>query len=347
MVRDKRNGIDMGLPLGSRALKHIMLAATTLAMLAAGAARAEDAAPATAAPSPAVAAPAPVVAAPATPAEGTPAADDAVVAQRGDVKLTASAVRDLIRYADPDQRHLLETNSTALLQAVRDRLLKMVLVQQAEAVGWDKREDVASRVKLARDDALAGTWISAQVSGDPSFPTDDQIQAAYEANKAKLMIPRQYHIAQIFLTVPAGATKQMEDDDQHKLADLRQQLVKQHADFATLAKRYSDEKTTAANGGDLGWVREDALVPPIRAVVQGLAEGAVAEPLRSPNGWHLIKLLGSKPATQATLAEARDTLVKAMRQERLVEGQRNYLANMLKQEPIQVNEIELSKLSAK
>jgi len=36
-----------------------------------------------------------------------------------------------------------------------------------------------------------------------------------------------------------------------------------------------------------------------------------------------------------------------MRQERLVEGQRNYLANMLKQEPIQVNEIELSKLSAK
>ncbi len=61
----------------------------------------------------------------------------------------------------------------------------------------------------------------------------------------------------------------------------------------------------------------------------------------------MIKLLGSKPATQATLAEARDTLVKAMRQERLVEGQRNYLANMLKQEPIQVNEIELSKLSAK
>ncbi len=332
------NGI-MGGRNGARAVKHLVLAATLAAMLCAGIARADDTTPPAPTPAPAGAAPA-TAAAPAS-------TDDAVVAQRGDVKLTAGAVRDLIRYADPDQRHLLETNPSALLQAVRDRLLKMVLVQQAEAAGWDKREDVAFRIKLARDETLAGTWIASQVAGDPSFPTDEQIQAAYEANKAKLMLPRQYHVAQIFLAVPPGAAKQVEDDDQHRLTDLRQQLIKQHADFATLAKKYSDEKATAANGGDLGWVREDTLLPPIRAAVQGLADGAVADPVRSPNGWHLVKLIATKPPAQATLAEARDTLVKAMRQERLVEGQRNYLGNMLKQEPIQVNEIELNKLSAK
>jgi peptidylprolyl isomerase len=287
-------------------------------------------------------------AATAPPAAAAPAADsDAVVAQRGDIKMTAGELRDLIRFSDPEQRHVLETNPTALQQAVRDRLLKRALMAQATEKQWDKREDVAFRAAIAREDAITSSWLNAQVAPDPAFPTDEQVQAAYDANKAKFVVPRQFHVAQIFLALPPGAGKQTDDELQHKLADLRQQVTKQHADFAVLAKRYSDEKASAANGGDLGWVREDTLVPPMRATVQGLAEGAVAEPVRGPNGWHLLKLVAIKPASQATLAEVRETLVKLMRQERQVEGQRAYLANMLKQEPVEVNEIELSKFIAK
>ena len=288
-------------------------------------------------------------AAPAAPAAGakTAAGDDPVVAERGDVKLRVSDVRQMIRYADPEQRHLMQTHPQVLMQQVRDRLLKLSLLEEARASGWDKREDVAYKVKLAEQETIESTWIAAQVAGDPSFPTDAQVQAAYEANKSKLLVPRQYHLAQIFLALPANASKQADEAAQRKLADLRQQVLKQHADFASLAKRYSEEKQTAVNGGDLGWVREEALVPSIRLAVQGLAEGAVSEPIRSPVGWHLVKLIGVKQPKQATLAEARDTLVKAMRQERLVEGQRNYLANMLKQQPIEVNEIELSKFESK
>jgi hypothetical protein len=307
--------------------------------LAAGA-RADDAAPA----------PAPDANAPAAPAATSPAAaalEDPVVAQRGDVKITASEVRNLIRFADADTRHQMETNPNALLQAVRDRLLRLTLLADAQSHGWDKRDDVAYRAQVAREDLIASSWIATQVAGDPNFPTDDQVQAAYDQNKAKLLVPRQYHVAQIFLTLPAGASKQSEDDAQRKLSDLRQQMLKQHAEFGVLAKRYSDEKASAPNGGELGWLREDALLPPVRVAVQGMAEGAISEPVRSQNGWHLIKLLGVKAPTQATLAESRDVLVKALKQERLVEGQRAYLANMLKQQPVQVNEIELSKFTAK
>jgi peptidylprolyl isomerase len=355
MVRDERNGIDPGVLHGGRAMKHLVLAATAAAMLAAGAARADDATP-TPTPTPpaaAPAAPAPAVAAPATPADGTPAAatpaapEDPVVAQRGDVKLTASAVRNLIRYSDPDQRHLLETNPTALLQAVRDRLLKLSLVRQAESKGWDKRDDVVYRLKLARDEVIAGSWVLGQVPDDPNFPSDAQIQAAYEANKSKLMLPRQYHIAQIYLPLPRDASKQTDDDDQRKLADLRQQLTKQHADFAALAKRYSEDKGSGPNGGDLGWVRDDAMVAPVRAAVEGLAEGGISQPVRGPSGWHLVKLIAVKAPSQATLDEARDALARAMRQERVNDWQRNYISAMIKQQPIEVNEVELNKLAAK
>jgi len=352
MVQDHEDRIDHGRgDVPGRATRGALRAAVAAAVLTAWlpfapAVRADDA------PAPAATAPA-ATAAPAAPAADTasaPAAmpaDDPVVAQRGDVKLTASQVRDMIRYADPDQRQLWESNPGALLQAVRDRLLRIGLLHEAEAHAWDKRDDVAYRVEAAREDAIAASWIAAQVAGDPSFPNDQQVQTAYDANKAKLTVPRQYHVAQIYLSVPQGAGKPADDEAQRKLSDLRQQLLKQHADFATLAKRYSDEKSTAVNGGELGWVREDALLPQIRAAVQGMADNTLSEPVRSQNGWHLIKLLGVKQPAQATLAEARDTLVRAMRQERLVEGQHNYLANMLKQQPIEVNEIELSKFSAK
>ena len=280
-------------------------------------------------------------------ADAAPANGDPVVAQRGEDRMTASQVRDMIRFADPEQRTLWQTNPGALLQAVRDRLLKVGLLQEAETHAWEKHEDVAYKAKLAAEDAIEASWISAQVAGDPSFPSDAQVQAAYDANKTKLTLPRQYRVAQIFLSVPQGSPKQADDEAQHKLADLRQQLLKQHADFAALAKRYSDEKSTAVNGGELGWVREDALVPQIRTVVQGMADGALSDPVRSPAGWHLVKLLGVKQPAQATLAEARETLVRAMRQERLAEAQRSYLANMLKQVPIEVNEIEMSKFSTK
>lgn len=276
-----------------------------------------------------------------------PAADDRVVAQRGDIKLTASQIRDMIRFADPEQRRVLESNANALAQLVRDRMIQLTLLRDAEAHQWDKREDIAFRAAQAREALLANSWIAAQAAPDPAFPSDDQVKAAYDAYKGKIVLPRQYHVAQIFLAVPPTASKQTDDDAQHKLAEVRQQILKQHADFAALAKRVSDDKPSAVNGGELGWVREDAMVPQIRAAVEGQPEGSIPEPVRGPNGWHLVKLIAVKPPAQATLAEAHDTLVKALRQERQVEAQRGYLGNLLKQQPIELNEIELSKFSAK
>jgi peptidylprolyl isomerase len=284
-------------------------------------------------------------------ARGTARADEAaadpVIAQRGSVVLKASDVRDMLANADPPVRAQMEHDPAVLAQKVRERLMQLVLLDEAKSRGWDQRPDVAYHAELARQGAIEESWITSQVAGDPNFPTDEQVQAAYDQNKSKLMVPRQFHLAQIFVAVPANASKQVDEDAQHKLAELRQQAVKAHGDFAALAKQSSDDKASAPNGGDMGWLREDTLIPPIRSSVAGLAEGAVSEPLRSPQGWHIVKLLGTRPAAPATLAEARETLVRAMRQERLVQGERSYLANLVQKEPIQLNEIELGKLTTK
>jgi hypothetical protein len=271
---------------------------------------------------------------------------DPVVAQRGAVTITASQVRLLLQMADPEVRAQLQRDPKLLAQRVRERLVQLVLLDQARAEKWDERPEVAFRAELAREGAIVESYVAAQVPPDPAFPSEQQIAAAYEANKARMVLPKQYHLAQILISVPAGASAAADAEAKKRAADLRHQIVDQRADFAVLAKKESGDKGSATSGGELGWVREDALVPAIRQVLAGLTAGSVSEPVRTPDGWHVLKVIAIKPSGTATLAEAHDTLVRALRQERAVQGQRRYIAEMLQREPITLDEVELWKQTA-
>ncbi len=271
---------------------------------------------------------------------------DPVVAQRGTITVTASQVRAMLANADPETRQQMQRDPRLLLQRVRDRLVQLVLLERARADKWDQRPDVVYRAEQAKQSAIAESYLAAQAPLPADFPTDQQIAAAYEANKGKLMLPRQYHLAQILINVPQDAPAAEDTQAQKRAADLRKQIVDGHKDFGQIAKQSSDDKTSAQNGGDLGWVREDVLVPNLRQTLGPLASGAVSEPVRTPDGWHVVKVLGIRPPAVATLAEAREILVRAMRQEREVQMQRKYVADMLQQDPIRIDQVELWKQTA-
>lgn len=61
-------------------------------------------------------------------------------------------------------------------------------------------------------------------------------------------------------------------------------------DFEAMARRHSDDPVSSANGGDIGFMREEALDPAIRAAVSGMAVGEVSDPVLTLFGWHVVKL---------------------------------------------------------
>jgi peptidyl-prolyl cis-trans isomerase SurA len=68
------------------------------------------------------------------------------------------------------------------------------------------------------------------------------------------------------------------------------------ADFSQLAMDYSEDVSTAATGGDLGFVPESGLNPPqvdpaLKKAVMALKPGQVSEPLTSRDGIHILKLI--------------------------------------------------------
>jgi peptidyl-prolyl cis-trans isomerase SurA len=92
--------------------------------------------------------------------------------------------------------------------------------------------------------------------------------------------------------VPDGATPEQVDEAHARAEEARRQ-IEGGMDFTAAAIRYSNAEN-ALQGGDLGWRNRNELPPALVEAADKLQEGAVSEPLRGPNGFHLIKLLGKR-----------------------------------------------------
>lgn len=77
------------------------------------------------------------------------------------------------------------------------------------------------------------------------------------------------------------------------LSDLRKQML-DGAKFAALAKKYSEEISSANKGGDIGWVNETHVVPQFVEQIANLKTQEISPPFQSELGWHLIQVLGRR-----------------------------------------------------
>jgi peptidyl-prolyl cis-trans isomerase SurA len=120
----------------------------------------------------------------------------------------------------------------------------------------------------------------------------------------------QLHLGYIVISTPDGATPDQIDAARAKAEEAKKQ-IDGGMDFAAAAIRYSNAEN-ALQGGDLGWRNRNELPPALVEAADKLQEGQTSEPLRGPNGFHLIKLLGKREsgAEMVTEYHARHILIK-------------------------------------
>ncbi len=104
-------------------------------------------------------------------------------------------------------------------------------------------------------------------------------------------------VAQILLRVPESATQEQIDKQREKADDVYKQATS-GADFGRLAATFSDSPE-ALNGGDLGFRSQDRLPQLFVDAVGALAVGQVAAPVKSANGFHILKLVAKRQAGSA------------------------------------------------
>ena len=267
----------------------------------------------------------------------------AVLGRIGDIEVTTDQLRESIAGIEGANTNT-ANNPQALGQYARALLLQRLLLQQASEQKWDQDPAVISRMVRAREAALSESYLESKSKPDASYPSEQEIKDAYEANKSKLLIPKSYELAQIFIESPESGDAATQAKAKSKLEEVRKQLAAKDADFSSIARTSSDEKSSAENGGKIGWLAENQVQPEIRSKLPNLKLKAVSEPIRLNAGWHIIKLLDVREARPPTLDEIRDNLVTSMREEKSRELRQNFIAELLKKHPLAINEIELMKL---
>ena len=127
----------------------------------------------------------------------------------------------------------------------------------------------------------------------------------------------------ILIRSRAGLSDQ---DAERRLAGYRDQVRAKTADFAELAKKYSEDGS-AAKGGELGWMGPGDLVPEFEQAMNRLQIGEVSNPVKTEFGWHLIQVLERREG-QLTVEKQRQFARAAIRERKLDQAYQEWVREL-------------------
>ncbi|AOZ03696.1 peptidylprolyl isomerase [Cupriavidus sp. USMAHM13] len=274
---------------------------------------------------------------------GAAHAQDEVVARGAGAAVTRAELAGLSRSLSPEGRARLLADAAARDQVVRTLLAQKAVLAEAKAKGWDKQPLVQAAIEQAQREVLLQSYLAALSEPAADYPPEPEIQAAYERNRATFMAPRALHLAQLYVALPPGADAAAVDGAQKKSADLARRAQARGADFEALAKMYSEDKASAARGGDLGFVPETMIQPAVLAAANALKRGEVSAPVRTPTGFHVLKLVEVREAALRPLDEVRAQIRAALREQRAQQNVQAYLAKLAAADAVSIDDEALKK----
>jgi parvulin-like peptidyl-prolyl isomerase len=144
-------------------------------------------------------------------------------------------------------------------------------------------------------------------------PTDAEVQKYYEDNPKASEMPEQVHVRHILLLTMDSTTHAPLSDDQVKakkkqIDDILKQ-ARAGADFATLAKQYSEDPGSKSDGGELppfAKASDDpthAMVPEFETAAFALTNNQISEVITTQYGYHIIQLIDKTPARKLALTD--------------------------------------------
>lgn len=290
-----------------------------------------------------------VQAAPDKSTAGSIAAADSnnVIARVGNLDVKLEEVKTALAKLDQREQDAITKDPALLNQVVRLLLVQRLMLNEATSKKWDEKPQVKIAIDRARESAITESYLQSVSQPAPGYPSETELEVAYDQAKPSLAVGRQWKLAQIYVAAPEGTAKADVEKAEAKLAEVKKALADKSADFAALAKKHSDEAASAAQGGEIGWMVEAQIQPEIREAATKLTAGAQSEAVRMKDGWHILKCLEIKEPSTAPLDQVRTVLIERMRQERAKANSQAYMAALLEKNPVSINEISLAKALAK
>jgi peptidylprolyl isomerase len=248
---------------------------------------------------------------PATPADVPPAAAEAAVpaVRLQDIEALLAALPAAER-----DTWLADTESlTRLLE--EEATLRSVLVAAAANKALDDPL-TALLVQRARDRMLVDLYLARVVRANlsPDYPSPEDVRKFFDTHPERFLLQERVPVWQIYMALPAGGDEKTAAALEAEARKLAQALAKGETTFAAAAARYSQHQQSRFAGGYMGLLALPEMLPEVRAALERLKEGAVSEPVRTSQGWHIVKRGARVPEQRFEFseveAEARQALLR-------------------------------------
>ncbi len=158
-----------------------------------------------------------------------------------------------------------------------------------------------------REDAKSDMRVAKMLQGEVNVGVGVQPQdvtAFYEKNPDKFKQGERVRASHILIRVPEKADPKTKEEARTKVAGVLNE-VKAGKDFGELAKNYSQDPGSAANGGDLGYFAQGQMVGPFEQAAFALKPGGISDIVETPFGFHIIKVADKQAARTVPLDEAK------------------------------------------
>jgi len=155
-------------------------------------------------------------------------------------------------------------------------------------------------------------------------PVEADLQKYYKENEKRYISPEERRASHILVKAEKSAPADVRAKAKAKAEALLNEVKKNPASFAEVAKKNSEDKGTAERGGDLDFFGRGAMVKPFEDAAFSMKEGEISGIVESDFGYHIIKVTGVHAGRTKTFEEVRPEIEKEYRR---AEAQKKFSQN--------------------
>jgi len=190
---------------------------------------------------------------------------------------------------------------------------KDITVSEADIKAWYDANQ--SRMQIPENIDVEYVVLNESAATKDIKVSDADIESFYKQNQARYGQPERRRVSHILLEVPASADDAAKAAVREKAEGLAKRAAADPKQFAALAKEFSQDTGSATEGGDLGWISRNMLVPQVEDALFKLDKGTVSGAVESPFGLHVLYITDVQPASVKPLADVREDIVTEIRKQ--------------------------------
>ncbi|MBI4384881.1 MAG: peptidylprolyl isomerase [Nitrospinae bacterium] len=211
-----------------------------------------------------------------------------------------------------------------------------------------ERSITAAELKKSIEvELVARKLLDDQIKGSIDIP-DAEVKLFYEDNKKDFFRPEAYRAQHIFASLypmeafdkysqqELEAHREKYDKDAERKINGILKEVQSGKDFGELARKYSDDAGSSSKGGDLDFIYKGVFDPAIDEAVSKLKPGEISGVVKTPYGYHIVKLNETRPAEFAPFKDVKEAIQEHLFMAKAKDKVQQYIAELRKKAKIEL-----------